>query len=133
VYNAKTYSVTSIGNYAFSVCPGLTSVTIGNSVTSIGNYAFSDCTGLSSVTIGNSVTSIGSYAFDDCDKLSTLRLGYDGLTDFPTIGENVFDGCDNTIRIIVRKRVYDRFMSDESDTFGWKDYKRFIQTESNFE
>jgi hypothetical protein len=86
-----------------------------------------------SLWLTNTITSIGSYAFDDCDKLSTLRLGYDGLTDFPTIGENVFDGCDNTIRIIVRKRVYDRFMSDESDTFGWKDYKRFIQTESNFE
>ena len=41
--------VTSIGNYAFRYCSGLTSVKIGNSVTSIGNYAFSFCTGLTSI------------------------------------------------------------------------------------
>ena len=39
-YNGKTYSVTSIGNYAFCDCTGLTSITIPNSVTSIGEGAF---------------------------------------------------------------------------------------------
>ena len=43
VYNEKTYSVTSIGAYAFSSCSGLTSVTIPNTVTSIEIYAFSSC------------------------------------------------------------------------------------------
>ena len=52
-YNSKTYSVTSIGNSAFSDCSGLTSVTIPNSVTSIGNYAFSNCYRLTSVTISD--------------------------------------------------------------------------------
>ena len=60
-YGEMTYSVTSIGDWAFSICWGLTSITIPNSVTSIGGSAFEDCSGLTSVTIPNSVTSIGEY------------------------------------------------------------------------
>ena len=63
-YSGKTYSVTSIGDYAFRDCSGLTSVTIPNSVTSIGSWAFYNCSGLTSVTIPNSITSIGLCAFD---------------------------------------------------------------------
>ena len=44
-------SVTSIGDFAFRTCTGLTSVTIPNSVTSIGWEAFAWCSGLISVTI----------------------------------------------------------------------------------
>ena len=62
-YGGKTYSVTSIGSFAFYGCGGLTSVSIPNSVTSIGSDTFRDCSSLSFVTIGNSVTNIGSYAF----------------------------------------------------------------------
>ncbi|MCH5245801.1 MAG: leucine-rich repeat domain-containing protein, partial [Muribaculaceae bacterium] len=57
-YSGNTYSVTSIGDFAFESCSGLTNVTIPNSVTTIGNYAFAYCSGLTSVTIPNSVTTI---------------------------------------------------------------------------
>ena len=57
-YSGNTYAVTSIGDYAFSRCSGLTSITIPNSVTSIGSGAFYSCRGLTSITIPNSVTSI---------------------------------------------------------------------------
>ena len=43
--------VTSVGDYAFAGCTGLTSVIIPDSVTSIGSSAFSGCTSLESITI----------------------------------------------------------------------------------
>ena len=43
IYDEMTYSVTSIGNYAFEDCTRLTSITIPNNVTSIGYSAFYDC------------------------------------------------------------------------------------------
>ena len=39
---------------------------IPNSVTTIGDFAFSSCKGLTSVTIPNSVTTIGDWAFISC-------------------------------------------------------------------
>ncbi|MBQ8542701.1 MAG: leucine-rich repeat protein [Bacteroidaceae bacterium] len=42
-YGGNTYSVTSIGNYAFEDCWDLASITIPNSVTSIGGNAFYGC------------------------------------------------------------------------------------------
>jgi len=64
---------TSIGNYAFYDCTGLTSVTIPNSVTSIGTKAFYNCSALTSITIPSSVTSIGNEAFVGTEALEVLN------------------------------------------------------------
>ena len=84
-------SVTSIANYAFSGCYGLTSVVIPNSVTSIGDGAFAGCSGLTSVTIGNSVTSIGDYAFEGCSGLTSITIG----NSVTSIGERALANCEN--------------------------------------
>ena len=68
------YVVTSLGNWCFSGCTGLTSITIPNSVTSLEIYCFKGCTGLTSITIPNSVTSLGDYCFEDCSGLTNIKM-----------------------------------------------------------
>ncbi len=90
-------SVTSIGYDAFSWCTGLTSVSIPNSVTSIGDETFRRCTGLTSVSIPNSVTSIGNYAFEDCTGLTSVSIP----NSVTSIGNGAFCGCSNLTSITV--------------------------------
>ncbi|MBR3409150.1 MAG: leucine-rich repeat domain-containing protein [Paludibacteraceae bacterium] len=120
----KVYSVTSIGNSAFSGCTGLTSITIPSSVTSIGSYAFQNCTGLTSITIPNSVTSIGNYAFSYCSGLTSITIpssvtsigryafyGCKGLTSInipssvTSIGREAFSGCTGLTSITIPESV----------------------------
>ena len=68
-------SVTSIGDFAFHNCSGLTSVTIPNSVTEISNFAFAYCFALTSIIIPNSVTYIGRSAFYSCRSLTSVTIG----------------------------------------------------------
>ena len=82
--------VTSIGEYAFSDCTYLESVTIPNSVTSIGYWAFNGCISLTSVVISGSVLSIGDSAFSGCYKLADVTIS-DGVK---KLGKCVFAGCD---------------------------------------
>ena len=62
----RVYSVTSIGDNAFSVCLRLTSISIPSSVTSIEDGAFSHCVGLKDIEIPSSVTSIENDVFWNC-------------------------------------------------------------------
>ena len=94
-------SVTSIGDYAFYYCTGLTSITIPNSVTSIGDWAFRGCSGLTSITIPNSVTSIGDAAFFYCSSLTSITIP----NSVTSIGSNAFEGCSRLTSITIPNSV----------------------------
>ena len=96
-------SVTSIGEYAFYYCTALTSVTIPNSVTSIGEFVFSGCSSLTSVTIPDSVTSIGDRAFYGCKALTSVTIP-DSVT---SIGNGAFSGCSALTSVIIGNGVTD--------------------------
>ena len=81
--------VTSIGEYAFQSCTGLTSIKIPKSVTNIGECAFYRCTDLKSIEIPDSVTSIGNYAFSDCTSLTSITIP----SSVKSIGNGVFSKC----------------------------------------
>ena len=123
--------MTSIGDYAFEGCTGLTSITIPESVTYIGDHAFEGCTGelivncdipdyafrhsgFTKVVIGESVTSIGYDAFDGCTgelivncDIPDYAFRHSGFTkvvigeSVTSIGYDAFDGCSNLAEITI--------------------------------
>ena len=120
--------VTSLGNYTFAYCTGLTSIEIPASVTSIGDNAFwncsnlatvtfaedsqlatigisafSTCRGLASVEIPASVTSIGNNAFSTCNGLGSVTFA-EG-SQLTSIGNNAFQLCSNLTSITIPASV----------------------------
>ena len=136
-YGIKTVTIgdgiTSIGDYAFYSCRGLTELTLPNSVTSIGESAFDGCSGLTELTLPNSVTSIGWSAFEGCSGLTELTLpnsvmsigrsafyGCSGLTELTLpgsvtrIGNSAFEGCSGLTELTLPNSV----MSIGRSAFG---------------
>ena len=101
----KGKPVTSIGEYAFRGCSGLTSITIPDGVTSIGKYAFIGCSSLTSVIWNaENCTEAGSYfdsIFSGCSKLSSITIG----ENVKTIPDYAFRGCSSLTSITIPDSV----------------------------
>ena len=94
-------SIDSIGGFVFYYCGKLTSIKLPNSVTSIGNYSFKSCTSLTSVTIPNSVTSIGMSAFESCTGLTSVTIPNSVIS----IGSSAFESCTGLISVTILNGV----------------------------
>ncbi|MGN0633021.1 MAG: leucine-rich repeat protein [Oscillospiraceae bacterium] len=97
----KGKKVTSIGEYAFSFCNRLTSVTIPDSVTRIGEWAFYQCTSIKSVTIPDSVISIGDCAFRECTSLTSITIPDSVIS----IGDCAFSDCTSLTSVTIPDSV----------------------------
>ncbi|WP_026529205.1 leucine-rich repeat protein [Butyrivibrio sp. VCD2006] len=94
----EEYTVTSVGESAFSGNANITSITLPDTVTTIEPNAFKDCTSLSSVKLGNGVETISANAFRKCTKLKSVTLP----GSLKEIGKNAFNGCKNLKSITIK-------------------------------
>ena len=95
---------------------GCKNTIIPNSVTSIGDYAFTDCSGLTSVTIGNSVTSIGYDAFRGCSGLTKL---VSLAVEPPICGRGAFEKVDKTTcQLLVPEESINKYKTANQ----WKEF-----------
>ncbi len=105
-YGSSPYTVTRIGDWAFSGCSYLTSITIPESVTSIGASAFSGCSNLTSITIPSSVTHFdpSSYTYWDNVNIFTSSSLFERCTSLTSINvatdNSYFDSRNNCNAII---------------------------------
>ncbi|MBR3950821.1 MAG: leucine-rich repeat protein [Bacteroidaceae bacterium] len=123
-YNNVVYSVTSIGDYAFDGCTGLTTITIPEGVASIGIAAFSGCEGLTSLTIGSGVTTIGDDAFSWCVGLTQITVE---ATTPPTIQYYTFGYVDKSIPVYVPTGCVDVYRNAEY----WSEFLSIVDDDTD--
>ena len=103
----------SLANYAFKDCTSLLNFDF-DLVSSIGDYAFSGCESLSTITyngdaydegkfdtpiyIHSEITNVGNYAFKDCEHIDLVRIDVDYTGD---IGEYAFYGCTGMKYVVI--------------------------------
>ena len=112
-HSGTQYSVTSIGDWAFYDCRGLTGINVDEN-----NTVYSSIDGVlfnklqtelilyprrkqGTYTIPNSVTSIGSYAFSGCSGLTSIDIP----SSVTSIGNSVFSRCTGLTSVTIPNSV----------------------------
>ena len=98
----------------------VTDLVIPNSVTTIKDYSFGGCSGLTSITIPNNVTSIGVGSFSRCSGLTTIVSEIENPFE---ISDNVFECSDKDIYATATLIVPAGTKSAYQNTAGWKRFQ----------
>lgn len=137
-------TVTSINQYAFEGCSGLTSVTIPENVTELGDCVFDGCSGLTFVTLPESITKIPPAAFRDCSGLTSFSVprsvteldwaafqNCTGLNEFYCFAENIpqtneyaFFSQSQTIPATLH--VPESSIEAYKSTYPWSKFRRIV-------
>jgi hypothetical protein len=113
--------VTSIVDYAFSRCTGLTSITIPDSVTSIGDYAFYYCTHLEVTKAPFGIIKSGVFTSSQCSKLKSVSLNsIDQWCSYDFANDSYFDNVENLYMngdLLTTVTISDDYSKITADTF----------------
>lgn len=117
-YEGATYTVTSIGEYAFANCKNLTGVDLPPTITEVGYCSFNS-NGLISIIIPDGVETIGDWTFGYSQALEYVFIP----KSVQSIGENCFYACSAMKEIVVE---------DGNLTYDSRDNcKALIETSTN--
>ncbi|MCS2763159.1 leucine-rich repeat domain-containing protein [Bacteroides ovatus] len=76
---------------------GSSNYIVPNGVKKVGDYAFTGCNQLESITFSDDVIMVGKYAFQNCHKLTSVKIG-SGVS---SMSETAFEGCANLDEFVV--------------------------------
>lgn len=112
---------TPIGEQSFFNCYSLKSVQISRKSTSIGGSAFNNCYCLSQVMVPSSVTTISSYSFGNC--YGVRSYDFTSHTAIPTLAyTTAFSGLSSDCEIRVPAALYDEWIA----ATNWTAYAAYI-------
>jgi hypothetical protein len=115
-YEGTDYTVTALGNGAFSGRTELESISLPSTITTIDSWAFQSCYALESIDLPSGVKFIGEGAFNLCKALKSIVFP-DNLT---SLGETVFANCTSLQTVTLGSGLQNMgsypFVSDEAIT-----------------
>lgn len=94
-------TITTIGDYAFSSNPKISTISLPETTTSIGEGAFYGCSSLTTISIPENVTSIGKDAFFKCTSLTSISIP----NNISTISRSCFSNCSSLSDVVIGKGV----------------------------
>ena len=117
--------VKTIPSYLFyandeTYAPNIEVVNFSSTITSIGDWAFNGCSGLTgALDLSNctSLTTIGSNAFAGCSGL-TGALDLSNCTRLTSIGDSAFYGCSGLTSVTINQYVFENAISPSVSSCG---------------